>query len=132
MFDQKTRQKMAYYRRECTGPQPLSSAVSSHSPAPSRCFDYNCYKSGIATLLLWNILVGCGYQIIVYGPFDIISRNRVFAASAALGAYSLLGMVQMLYPIGGLMADIRCGRYKIIVSSIIVIWCGFLFGGATG
>ena len=44
-----------------------------------------------------------------------------------LPAYGLLGLAQMLYPIGGLLADIRCGRYTMIKSSLVSIWIGFIF-----
>ncbi len=38
----------------------------------------------------------------------------------------------MLYPIGGLIADLRYGRYRIIVLSILLIWCGFLCSAIYG
>ena len=43
-----------------------------------------------------------------------------------LGAHCLIGLVQILYPIGGLIADVRCGRYRIITLSLFDIWCGSL------
>ncbi len=121
---------MALHKKEGSVHQPLSSAISPvSSRIQSRSFGcYHC-KVSIVTLLLWNVLVGCGYQILVYGPFDIIMGKRVVAptvaVSAALGAYGLLGIVKMLYPVGGLLADICCGRYKVIALSTFVIWCGY-------
>ena len=102
--------------------------MSSFSP---RTHGHNRYKVSITSLLLWNALVGCGCQYLVYGPTKIITSNHksgTVAISAAIGAFGVLGIVQMLYPIGGLMADIYYGRLKVIVLSIFSIWCGCLIG----
>ena len=41
-----------------------------------------------------------------------------------LGGYIFLGITLMLYPFGGLMADVCWGRYKVIISSILTISFG--------
>ena len=69
---------------------------------------------------------------LVLFPVDSYLHKETFRASFTLGAYIFLGIVQMLYPIGGILADICCGRYKVIVSSILNIWCGFLFACTSG
>ncbi len=56
-------------------------------------------------------------------------KSEKLSLSFSLGIYVFLGLVLMMYPFSGLLADVYCGRYKIIVTSIIIIWCGVsLFG----
>lgn len=84
------------------------------------------------------MLVGATYGVVKYGQVGVtlyirketIPFHNVLTLS--LLGYATLGFIQMLYPIGGLIADICCGRYKIIRFSLFKIWLGFLFGVILG
>ncbi len=119
---------MACYKKAA---EPLASTASLQS-ATSRNYSRikHCYKPTVITMLLWNLLVGCVFTFLVLTPID--KRGNGFGASFTLGGYILLGIMQMLYPIGGLAADLHYGRYRIIILSILLIWCGFLFLAITG
>ena len=60
--------------------------------------------------------------------------NETFGATLkiTLGFYSALGIVEMLYPVSGVVADVCCGRYRIIALSVLSVWCGSVFAGAAG
>ena len=81
-------------------------------------------------ILMWNMLVGTTHSIMVYAPTSYAlyeSRKISSALWIALLVYCALGLVQMLYPVGGLLADIRCGRYRIVFLSLSCIWLGVMF-----
>ena len=88
-------------------------------------------------ILLWTIFVGCAYVAVVYGSLALILQYRISiedekvpfhtVISMIAGAGGTFALLQMLfYPVGGLIADICCGRYRIIISSVFSIWCGLL------
>ena len=88
-------------------------------------------------ILLWTIFVGCVYVTVVYGSLAQILQYRISienekvpfhtVISMIAGAGGTFALLQMLfYPVGGLIADICCGRYRIIISSVFSIWCGLL------
>ena len=84
-------------------------------------------------ILLWNTLVGMTYEFVLLSPASLIFEAAAFSEvpmwilfNIYLGAHCLIGLVQILYPIGGLLADVRCGRYRIITLSLFDIWCGSL------
>ena len=89
-------------------------------------------SKGILMILLWNTLVGITYGIAILTPVGLIFKTAFSEVpmwilfNIYLGAHCLIGLVQMLYPIGGLIADVRCGRYRIITLSLFTIWCGSL------
>ena len=85
-------------------------------------------------ILLWTIFVGGVYAAVVYSSLAIILQYHISiedekipfhsVISVIAGAGGTFALLQMLfYPVGGLIADICCGRYRIIISSI---WCGLL------
>ena len=121
---------MAYQRNSVA--EPLTSIVSSSSSQENHGSRHQWYKPNVITLLLWNSLVGCVFTFILLLPVDKYIQIRTFHSSLTLGAYSILGIVQMLHPIGGLLADVRCGRHKVIMISILIIWCGFFLLGIEG
>ena len=88
-------------------------------------------------ILLLTIIVGYIYAAVVYGYQTLILRRRISIEDEKVpfhtvickiaGAGGIFALLQMLfYPVGGLIADICCGRYRIIISSIFSIWCGLL------
>ena len=88
-------------------------------------------------ILLLTIIVGYIYAAVVYGYQTLILRRRISIEDEKVpfhtvickiaGAGGIFALLQMLfYPVGGLIADICCGRYRIIISSVFSIWCGLL------
>ena len=76
------------------------------------------------SILLWNFLVQMVYSGIVYGSAVVafnsfVNRDFGVVMNSSIGGYGLIGLIFMLYPIGGLFADLRYGRYKVIKLSLI-------------
>ena len=117
--------------------QPLTSAVSSHNTAvssPGQSTKYSTTK-GTLIILLWNLLVGISYELVIFVPLFLILGNRfefMIVINIVLGAHSVIGLLQMMYPIGGLIADVRCGRYRIVTWSLCSVWCGFVLASVGG
>ena len=101
----------------------------------------NCKGNQAAFMILFfTMLVGITHGIFMYLPIELglMKRDRDqkipfhVLISWTLAGYGFLGVVQMLYPIGGLIADIRCGRYKIITLSLLSLWVGFFLASFIG
>ena len=126
----------------------LTSAVSSHATVDSSqdstwiksclCGSKAPISKGILMILLWNTLVGMTYGFVLLLPANLIFKAAFSEVpwwilfNIYLGAHCLIGLVQILYPIGGLIADVRCGRYRIITLSLFNIWCGSLLSIVIG
>ena len=110
--------------------QPLLAAPSapSHHSGSSGC-RLKC--SGNLILLVCNVLVQLTYQSVLYGFVAIVSvREEVefgVVISVIAGGYALFGLLQILHPLGGLIADVRYGRYKVIKLSLVNSWLGYSF-----
>ena len=118
--------------------QPLTSAVSSHdvqvsSQGQSRSKYSN--TKGTIIILLCTLLVAISYELVIFAPLFLTLKHTLefmTVINIVLGAHSVIGLLQMMYPIGGLIADVHCGRYRIVTWSICSVWCGFIltsFGG---
>ena len=59
------------------------------------------------------------------GDFGVVVNSWI-------GGYGLIGLTFMLYPIGGLIADLRYGRYKVIKMSLINNWVGAILASVLG
>ena len=114
--------------------QPLTSAVSSHSAllssSPGQSTKYSITK-GTFIILLCNFIVAISYELIIIAPLFFALRfslefSTVISINIILGAHSVIGLLQMMYPIGGLIADVHCGRYRIVTWSLCSVWCGFI------
>ena len=119
---------------------PLVSAVTAaapHSPPSTRArlrlwFRRCCFRLPNAALLilLWNALVGVTYGVILYGGLlvGLLNNNKLNypLLYTSLIVIIMLSLLQFfLYPIGGLIADICCNRYRIVFLSAVKIWCGY-------
>ena len=93
---------------------------------------FGCYKSSILTLLLWNMLVGCAVSLTDFVPVYGYLKEKSFDTLGVLGSFILLGVMQVLYPIAGLVTDVHFGRYNVIVSSSLLVWCGYVLIGIAG
>jgi len=89
-------------------------------------------------VLLWNMMMAAGYGVVIYFPLEMILniRNKSLpfpqVLSITLGAYGVLGLLQMLYPIGGLITDVCVGRYKTMMASLVSFWLALIFGSIMG
>ena len=89
------------------------------------------YKATLI-ILMWNILVGGTYGTLMYVIFSIDVMNYITQSPSqfhiVLLGYGFVALVQLLcYPIGGLIADICCGRYRIVTFSIFKLICSLIF-----
>ena len=121
--------------------QQLTSAVNSSSSSQSPSRNKICCPTfkfaAPMSILLWNFLVQMGYSGIVYGSAvmifnSLINRDFGVVVNSLIGAYGLIGLTFMLYPIGGLIADLRYGRYKVIKLSLINNWVGAIIMSVLG
>ena len=59
------------------------------------------------------------------GDFGVVVNSWI-------GGYGLIGLIFMLYPIGGLIADLFYGRFKVIKLSLINNWVGAIIASVLG
>ena len=114
--------------------QPLTSAVSSHD-TPVSSPGQSTTTKGTIIILLWTLLVAISYEVVIFAPLFLAmthSLEFMIVINIVLGAHSLIGLLQMMYPIGGLIADVHCGRYRIVTWSICSVWCGFILVSVGG
>ena len=114
-----------------------SSSPTSYQCFPSKCcscFRYSPIPKSKASIviLLWNVLVSATLAGVTMAVMAITINNRKSisfqkAVYIFIGLYGAMGLVQVLfYPIGGLIADVRYGRYRTIMCSVTLMWCGYL------
>ena len=90
-----------------------------------------CLPSKAAILiLLWTAIVGAMYHYLVGLSAILVmciqQPNTTLSQYEPL-PYALLALVMMLYPLSGFIADVCCGRLKIVVISLIsLLICGVL------
>jgi peptide/histidine transporter 3/4 len=84
-------------------------------------------------ILFWNGVVSFTYAIVIFSalalPVSSLSYTVPFThlVYLFLGAYAGISLIQMLfYPFGGLLADLRFGRYRMVCCSMISIWAGYI------
>ena len=113
---------------------PSSIAVKQPSSSRLKIRFFKCVVTkGTLLIMLLNMIVG-----FVNGCIINVSTGAVFNGqykmliNFVIGGYGLLGMMQVLYPIGGLIADVRYGRYKVIKLSLISHWVGDIILGVGG
>ena len=89
-----------------------------------------CLRSkSVILLLLWNFLMSTLY--FNYYPYSVIILiilvSRLDFLSVIVGVYAIFAIFQLVYPVAGLLADIRYGRYKCVISSLWAFVIGFCF-----
>ena len=116
---------------------PLLSSCKRASSCENSCLEKVfrhriCLRSkAVALILLWNVIVG-----IIYGTLQcavmatssgLKGKSPVEIAQIIVGGFVGIALIQMaLFPLGGLMADIWQGRYRIMYLSFIKITLGFI------
>ena len=90
-------------------------------------------KSKAAVLImLWNLVVGFTLATVLLVALASPIRNFRNApffhlVYLFLGVYGAIGLLQMCcYPLGGLLADLRCGRYRTVLCSMVNLWFGYI------
>ena len=95
---------------------------------PQRCslgryFSIPTTKS-LMLVILWSILIGFIGGLINSSPSKAVSSiydKKNILLYTELFLYIVLAIAMMLYPLGGLLADVYFGRYKIIRASLITM-----------
>ena len=117
--------------------QPLLSSSSQTKPDFKQINAIDCLlglcptSKAVLLVLSWTVIVGAlqftvlnlAFFLIAFGgvlPIKVPSAILVFYASAAL--------VYLFYPVSGFFADIYCGRFRMIVTSLILLLCSVIVG----
>ena len=114
----------------------IISPHSGRSRSPPRCLRCpRCFKNprskGAFLILLWNVIIGFLYGLSL--SFASVANQKdthpfkisVYYTAGILGAVSFGQM--LMYPLGGILADLWFGCYKILFFSGIKITLGFIF-----
>ena len=128
--------------------QPLVSAVTSSPPLPPTHLQpsksllssrISSNSRGITLILLWNIIIGFIYGLMQCVALAIAINIRPekqpfkHAVYIILGIFGTMSVGQMiLYPVSGLLADLKYGRYKTITFSQVQITLAFLLLSIAG
>lgn len=90
-----------------------------------------CLPSKAAILIiLWTAIVGimyyCALSIVVIAIYTNPLTTASISAFASL-LYATLAIAMMFYPLSGFMADVCCGRLKIVIISLcLLLICGLI------
>ena len=125
---------MATYEQQLTSAGITSASSTSFR---NKIFCPNFKFAAPMSILLWNFLVQSAYSIILYAIIGVLftsidDRDFGVVVNSSIGGYGLIGLILMLYPIGGLIADLRYGRYKVIKLSLINNWVGAIIMSVLG
>lgn len=86
---------------------------------------YLCLPSKAATqIILWTAVVGTMYYLALSFVMIIIYTNPLTSASISVFVsllYATLAIAMMLYPLSGFMADVCCGRLKVVIISMSLL-----------
>ena len=89
---------------------------------PCRTYKHLCLPSKTAMLLFWTAAVGTVYNLVLLLAVMLVDTHPLspdisISANDCL-PYAILAFVSMFYPLSGFIADVCCGRLKIIVISM--------------
>ena len=83
---------------------------------------HNCLSSKAASLILfWSFAIGLWYGL-AFNP-DLLSN---FGPTDALSGYGCEAAVLCFFPLASFLADVKYGRYKTIVKSLLVVLISIL------
>ena len=89
--------------------------------------EHFCIKSkAVCIILLCSVIVGFIHFVAVNAALQLLtelSSLLIIGSSPFVILYSFVAFVLVFYPLNGLLADIYCGRYKIIAISLTLILC---------
>jgi hypothetical protein len=107
---------------EDSSPLQLQKRAGISCPPPKH--QILCLPSKAAILiLLWTAIVGAMYYIFMGLAVALeIYRSKSginFSVYDSL-LYAILALVMMFYPLSGFIADVCCGRLKIVIISLVI------------
>ena len=81
-----------------------------------------CLRTKSTSLILfWSFLAGIFHSICT-NPYLVISRSTECNAKLDIfiigGVFTFFAFLQLFYPLVGLLADVRYGRYKCVIGSL--------------
>lgn len=82
-------------------------------------------KSALLTLF-WSFLVGLWNEVALSPDFYLLNFVTMFPYSLLI--YGYIAVIMLFSPFAGCLADLKCGRYKIVVRSMFVLWLTLPFG----
>ena len=86
-----------------------------------------CVTSKSALLILfWSFLVGL-WNGVALSP-DFYLQNFLTLFPYTLIIYGCIALLMLFFPLAGFLADIRCGRYKMVVRSLFFLWLALPVG----
>ena len=92
----------------------------------SRSCQHLCLPSKAAILIIfWTAFVGTLYNYVLLLAATIVDTTQIspdnsISANAYL-PYTILAFVSMLYPLSGFIADVYCGRLKVVAVGLCFI-----------
>ena len=87
-----------------------------------------CVSSKAALLiLLWSFVVGL-LSAMLLNPGDCMT---IFPLEAPLGAYGAVVVFTCFFPLAGILADIKFGRYKTVTTSLFIVLLATLLAAGT-
>ncbi len=112
----------------------VASPVSSHcgnSNLRQKLASASWFSKGIILILIWNLAVAIIHGIVKFAMLEVAIRQPQLSFSSAV--YLCCGMLgtiafghMVVYPFSGILADVRCGRYKVIFLSLSFVTLSFL------
>ena len=110
---------------------PQAPTTSGHLQWYSRCCQNVCLPSKAAILIiLWTAIIGTMYYFILSVAVIAIYTNPLTTTSIPEYAsllYAILALAMVFYPLSGFLADVCCGRLKIVILSLCLLSiCGLL------
>ncbi|XP_064392401.1 uncharacterized protein LOC135340046 [Halichondria panicea] len=87
------------------------------------------WSPAVGLIFAWTFVIGVMYKgadivtrVITEGLEDIGVLKINSTVDLLIAIYGLLAIVNMFYPLGGLLADVWCGRYRMVATSIFFLW----------
>ena len=89
------------------------------------CTTRKCVSNKAALLiLLWSFVVGLS-------PAQLLNSElfmRMIVHPLSLIAFGVVTFFTCFFPLAGILADIKCGRYKTVVTSLFIVLLAYLLG----
>ncbi len=110
---------------------PQAPTTGRHLQWYTKCCQNVCLPSKLAILIiLWTAIVGTMYSFILTIVVIAVYTNPLTMTSIPEYAsllYAILTLAMVFYPLSGFMADVCCGRLKVVVFSLYLLSiCGLL------
>ena len=90
-------------------------------------YKYLCLPSKAAILIIfWTVVVGAVYNLVLLLAVAIVDTNPLFSHDISISAneclpYAILALISLFYPLSGFIADVCCGRLKVVAVSLCFI-----------